>query len=61
MPAAIAPLGCHARRRQCSAEQSLRARLQSEFGGTGVETVLDQFFDDTRGPLYHFARGDLVG
>ena len=30
-------------------------------GGTGVETVFDQFFDDTRGPLYHFACGDLVG
>ncbi len=37
-----------------------RLDLDRDFGSAGVETVLDQFFDDGCRPLHHLASGDLV-
>ena len=36
-------------------------QLHAHRMGAGIEGVLDELLDDRRGPLDHFARGDLVG
>ena len=38
-----------------------RFHLHAQIRRAGIERVFQQFLDHRRGPLHHFARGDLVG